>query len=99
MDTGEETHQYLAAFAVLPVMAGLVPGYFIHRRPQVLALGFAGLVCIIAAAFIVAPRLGEAAEVLLTIIGAGLLFVTHRRNTMYCRASPPADSQPPVRIS
>lgn len=88
MDTGEETHQYLAAFALLFALSGLIPGYVLHRRREILIWGAAGWTCIAAAALVIGPRLGELAEALATIAGAAILFATHLRNRRLCRSCP-----------
>ena len=84
METGEDAHRYLAAFAVLPALAGLMPGYFVHRRGAVLLCGFAGLIFIIGGAWVIGPHFGEIAEAIVTVAGTVTLFMTHLINHRQC---------------
>ncbi len=80
MDTGDEVHAYLALFAILPVLAGLLPGYLVHRRQEVIVWGLAGLLCLGVAVWLIGPVYGELAETLVTMCGAVLLFFAHFKN-------------------
>lgn len=84
LETGEETHQYLAAFAVLSVLAGLLPGCVMHRRYAVLVWGIVGLSFITSAAWMIGPRFGEVPEIIFTVAGAVILFTAHLKNRRHC---------------
>ena len=76
-------HRYMVVLVTLPV---LIPGFFAHRRWQVLALGGFGLACFIAAVLVIGSRYGEVAEMVLAVIGGAHLFAAHLKNQSFCRS-------------
>jgi len=81
----EAFHRYMVVLVTLPVLLALVPGFFAHRRWQVLALGGFGLVCF-SAVLLIGPRYGEIAETVLAVIGGAHLFAAHFKNRSFCQS-------------
>lgn len=74
-------------FAVIPTSAyALTMGCRRHKRYQLLALGFTGLVFLVLA-LLVGESYGEAAERILTAVGAFIIAYAHFRNYRLCRDS------------
>lgn len=84
LDMGEQVHLYLALFAVVPVLVGLLPGYLVHRRQEVILLSMSGLFFLVGAVWVAGPAYGELAESVLTLMGAALLFSAHLKNRRCC---------------
>lgn len=82
----EGFHAAMVGIAMLAALAALAPGYAAHRQASVAISGVAGLACLGAAAFLVGPRYGEAAETWLTVGGAALLCLAHLRNRACCNS-------------
>lgn len=85
---GEEhhaLHDALLLGVTVPVLLALVPGYLKHRDPVALSLGVAGLVCFLAAVFVLGPQVGEVAETVGAVVSSVLLLGAHLRNHRYCK--------------
>ena len=78
-------HDALLLGVTAPVLLALVPGYLKHRDPVALMLGVAGLVCFLAAVFVLGPRIGEMAETVGAVVSSVLLLGAHLRNHRYCK--------------
>ena len=78
-------HRTMAVMVAVPALLALLPGFLRHRSKAVVLSGMAGLACFSAAMLVVEPLYGEAAELVLAIIGGALLFFAHMRNLRSCR--------------
>jgi hypothetical protein len=77
---GKMAHHVLAAFVITFALTAVVPGYFKHRRREVLASMLLGLGLVLYATFAPASILPENLELPLITIGNIILVATHWRN-------------------
>jgi len=72
--------------AVLPTsLYALTLGCKQHKRWHLLAVGSMGIAFLLFGAFVAGPSLGEEGEKTFTLIGAGLLVVSHVKNYGLCQ--------------
>lgn len=79
------THRVLALAILSFALLAFVPGYRLHRRRQVLALGMAGVVLIWMPALLPGFPSVESLEAAATIAGGTAMVVAHLLNLHYCR--------------
>jgi len=77
---GKMAHHVLAAFVITFALTAVVPGYFKHKRKDVLASMLLGLGLVLYATFAPAEILPENLELPLITIGNIILVATHWRN-------------------
>jgi hypothetical protein len=77
---GKTAHHVLAAFVITFALTAVVPGYFKHKRREVLAAMLVGLGCVLYATFAPANILPENLELPLITMGNIILVATHWRN-------------------
>jgi len=77
---GKTAHHVLAAFVITFALTAVVPGYFKHKRREVLAAMLLGLSCVFYATFAPAAILPDKLELPLITIGNIILVATHWRN-------------------
>jgi len=77
---GKMAHHVLAAFVITFALTAVVPGYFKHKRRDVLASMLLGLGLVFYATFAPASILPENLELPLITIGNIILVATHWRN-------------------
>lgn len=81
----EHFHQFLI-YLVLPVsIIAMTLGCRKHSQYRVWALGGAGLVLLVAAAFVMHDLVGELGEQLMTVAGTFLIAGAHWQNYRLCR--------------
>lgn len=77
----DEVFHIWLLFAVIPIsLFATLTGYFHHRRKSVLSIGLAGMVALVLAAVVGHDLFGHTAEVVMTIVGSGLIAYAHLRN-------------------
>jgi hypothetical protein len=77
---GKTAHRVLAAFVITFALTAVVPGYFKHRRRDVLVSMLVGLGCVLYATFAPSAILPESFELPLITLGNLVLVATHWRN-------------------
>lgn len=84
---GEEAvHRKLAIVVAGSAGAAVFYGFRRHRRRRVLLLMSAGVLLIIGTAWFGHSMENHVWEVLLTLLGSGLLITAHRLNHTFCRS-------------
>jgi hypothetical protein len=78
-------HKVMIALVLLAGWAGLAPGFRVHGKPLIPALGLLGVICLASAVFVVGPRYGEVAETIISVMGALFLLTAHIRNYSCCK--------------
>ena len=81
----ERTHRTLAVVIAAIGATALFRGYRKHRSSRVLLLMVTGLVFIFGGAWWGDHLPSHTAEVLVTLIGSGLMISAHRMNHTFCR--------------
>jgi 4-amino-4-deoxy-L-arabinose transferase-like glycosyltransferase len=82
----DATHRVLAVCVGLAGGLAFRSGYKVHGRRWILALFFAGMALIVAAALVGEPALPERAEAAMTVCGGVLLVTAHWQNRTLCRS-------------
>lgn len=77
---GHQAHVMLAFFVLSFALLAIVPGYFRHKRADILAMMLVGVGLVLYATFAAQYTLGESAEIPLITIGNLILVATHLRN-------------------
>lgn len=87
----EQFHTWLVV-VVIPLSAfALTLGCAKHRNMSILYTGLAGLVVLCIAPLLGHDMLGETGERVLTLVGAGLIALSHVRNFRLCRRGATCD--------
>lgn len=82
----DEVYHVWMLIAVLPLSAyALTMGCTKHKRYRLLLIGSAGLLLLGVAAFLAHDLLGRAWEILLTLVGAGIIALGHFFNFRLCQ--------------
>ena len=83
----DEHFHILLVFFVLPLsIVALTMGCRKHRSWRVMAVGLSGLVLLVGAALVGPDLFGELTEKTATVVGAGLVALSHVMNYKKCRA-------------
>lgn len=82
----DDFHYWMIAVVAFPIIFSLIPGFAQHRKAIVLLFGLTGFICFLISIFLVGPRYGELAEVMLASIGGVNLIIAHIKNRGYCKA-------------
>ena len=83
----DERFHILLVFFVLPLsIVALTMGCRKHRSSRVMAVGVSGLVLLVGAALVGHDLFGELMEKTATVVGAGLVALSHVMNFRKCRA-------------
>ena len=83
----DEHFHILLVFFVLPLsIVALTMGCRKHRSWRVMAVGLSGLVLLVGAALVGHDLFGELMEKTATVVGAGLVALSHVMNYKKCRA-------------
>ena len=83
----DERFHILLVFFVLPLsIVALTMGCRKHRSWRVMAVGLSGLVLLVGAALVGHDLFGELMEKTATVVGAGLVALSHVMNYKKCRA-------------
>lgn len=80
----ETIHQYLVGVALIVSGIALGAGCKRHRSLPILAMGVAGLSCLLFASIFGHDLLGEFMEGVMTVVGSALLIMCHIRNYRLC---------------
>ena len=82
----DEVFHLSLVFLVVPMsLFALALGCKDHKRYRVLALGVAGMTCLLSAVFLDHHILGESGEKILTVIGSAFIALGHVFNYRLCR--------------
>ena len=82
----EAFHRWILTVALPMSVVAIFLGCRQHRRPHVIALAVLGLGAMLAAVLIGHEVLTDRGERVLTLVGAGVLMISHWRNARLCRS-------------
>ena len=82
----EAFHVWMVVAVIPCSVYALFLGCKEHNRRQLFVLGFIGLSMLVLALVLSEARIGEAGEKIMTLLGASLVAVGHRRNYRLCHA-------------
>lgn len=82
----DDFHYWMIAVVAFPIAFSLIPGFALHRKIIVLLFGITGFICFLLSIFVIGPRYGELAELLVASIAGVNLIIAHVKNRGYCRA-------------
>jgi MerC mercury resistance protein len=83
----EKTHRLFSFIVAACGLIALLNGYRRHRRIEVVILMGGGLLCIFAGAYCGEYLSSHSVEVMVTLLGSGLMIAAHRRNHTFCQDS------------
>lgn len=84
----EAVDRSLALVAIAVAVIAFIPGYRMHGSMKLVALVSAGIACLLFAAFGADAIWGEAGDTVFTMLGGGIIVLSHCLNRSFCKACP-----------
>lgn len=84
----EAVDRSLALAAIAVAVIAFIPGYRMHGSKKLVTLVCAGIACLLFAAFGADAIWGETGDTVFTMLGGGIIVLSHFLNRSFCKACP-----------